>query len=130
MRDLHRNMQPVLCRTLRGGDAMQEAPTWWYTGEYRPSHGVVFGYYDEAGYSRANLAPAGGTERTALFGSYADYTHTLSTTQNFGMGEGDLVEIYSRAHSAYTRVFRVMRVAESLNGTVYALKSWSHNDGT
>lgn len=115
MRDLRRNRQPVWYAQYLGEEPILDEDD-YETGDYKAS-------YSEQTKAMLNVSPATGNAENQLFGAFADYTHTIATTREFPFNEQTVmwVEVTTdRPHD-----FKVVRVAKSLNGWLFALKAVS-----
>ena len=119
MRDLRRNRQPVWYAQFLGEQPILDDEG-NDTGETGPS-------YTEPAKAMVNVSPATGTVDDQLFGNFTDYTHTIATAREFPVDEQTVmwVEVTTdRPHD-----FKVVRVAKSLNGWLFALKAVNAGDG-
>lgn len=119
MRDLRRNRQPVWYAQYLG-----EQPILDEDGQEIGETGPA---YSETSKAMVNISPATGMAENQLFGNFADYTHTIATVREFPFDEQTVMWVGVTTDKPYN--FKVMRVAKSLNGWVFALKAENVRDG-
>lgn len=113
MRDLLRNRQEIwYALYLRDGPVIDDEGN--DTGETDP-------IYDSPIKAMLNISPATGVAENQLFGNFADYTHTIATAREFPFDEQTVMWVGTPVSGPYN--FKVMRVAKSLNGWLFALKA-------
>ena len=115
MRDMRRNRQPVWYAQFLGEQPILDDEG-NDTGETGPS-------YSEPAKAMLNISPATGVAENQLFGDFVDYTHTIATARKFPIDEQTVMWVDVATDQPYN--FKVMRVAKSLNGWVFALKAVS-----
>lgn len=115
MRDMRRNRQEVWYAQYLGVQAILDDEG-NDTGETGPA-------YSEKSRAMLNISPATGVAENQLFGDFADYTHTIATARKFPIDEQTVMWVDVATDQPYN--FKVVRVAKSLNGWVFALKAVS-----
>lgn len=119
MRDLVRNRQPIWYAQYLGEEPILDDDG-NDTGETGPS-------YSEPTKAMLNISPATGSAETQLFGNFADYTHTIATAREFPFDEQTVMWVDVTVDKPHN--FKVMRVAKSLNGWLFALRAEKTSNG-
>ena len=115
MRDLRRNRQPIWYAQFLGEQPIVDDEG-NDTGETGPS-------YSKPAKAMLNVSPATGNVDDQLFGNFTDYTHTVATTREFPIDEQTVMWVATTIDQPFN--FKVVRVAKSLNGWLFALKAVS-----
>lgn len=119
MRDLCRNRQPVWYAQYLGEQPILDEDG-YETGNTAPA-------YSEPVKAMLNISPATGDTENQLFGTFADYTHTVATVREFPFDEQTVMWVGVLTGEPYN--FKVVRVAKSLNGWLFALKAENVRNG-